>query len=237
VTHVINYDVPWDAESYTHRIGRTGRAGREGDAITLVSAREMRLLKTIEKGTRSKIRPVRLPTTADVAVRRREVFKQSVIDVLKEGAFDDFLVTVDELAENYQPAEVAAAVLKLLWGQQKSVTPSQSTESAPASQATRVRLFLTAGRQHGVRPGDLVGAIANEAGLKGDEIGPIDILDDSSFVEVPKDKVQQVIKALTATRLRGVKVIVGEAPDDFTPPVRDRKTPYQGKKTKKKRMK
>jgi ATP-dependent RNA helicase DeaD len=117
--------VPCYAESYTHRIGRTGRAGREGDAITLVSAREMRLLKTIEKGTRSQIRPVRLPTTADVAVRRREVFKQSVIDGLKEGGFEDFLVTVDELAENYQPSEVAAAALKLLWGSRNPPQPRQ----------------------------------------------------------------------------------------------------------------
>jgi ATP-dependent RNA helicase DeaD len=235
VTHVINYDVPWDAESYTHRIGRTGRAGRQGDAITLVSAREMRLLRTIEKGTRSNIRPMRLPTTADVAVRRREVFKQSVIDALKEGGFEDFLVTVDELAENYQPSEVAAAALKLLWGLQKSATASPTAESAQARQLARVRLFLTAGRQHGLRAGDLVGAIANEAGLKGDEIGPIDILDDTSFVEVPGEKAQQVIKAMTSTRLRGVKVIVGEAPQDFIPPSHDRKTPYQGKKTKKKR--
>jgi ATP-dependent RNA helicase DeaD len=233
VTHVINYDVPWDAESYTHRIGRTGRAGRQGDAITLVSAREMRLLRIIEKGTRSKIRPVRLPTIADVAIRRREVFKQSVIDGLKEGGFEDFLVTVDELAENHQPSEVAAVALKLLWAQQKSATASPTVEPAQTRQSARVRLFLTAGRQHGLRPGDVVGAIANEAGIKGDQIGPIHILDDTSFVEVPADKAQQVIEALTSTRLRGVKVNVGEAPEDFVPPPRDSKPQFQGKKTKK----
>lgn len=235
VTHVINYDVPWDAESYTHRIGRTGRAGREGDAITLVSPREMRLLKTIEKGTGAKIRPVRLPTNADVAVRRREVFKESVIEALKQGGFEDFLGTANELAELYAPVEVAAAALKLFWGQQKSApAPPPAAEPAAQRQLGRVRLFLTVGRGHGLRAGDLVGAIANEAGLTGAEIGPIDILDDSSFVEVPAEKAQEVIDALKATRLRGVKVNVGEAPAGFTP-ARDRKEPHRGKKTGKKR--
>ena len=238
VTHVINYDVPWDAESYTHRIGRTGRAGREGDAITLVSARELRQLKMIEKSTRAKIRPVRLPTTADIAVRRREVFKQSVIGSLEEGAFEDFLVTVDELTENYQPSEVAAAALKLLWAQQKtgiSVQPVDGSKGEPAPEPGKVRLFVTAGRQHGPRPMDLVGAIANEAGVAGREIGAIDILDDSTFVEVPADKVSQVIKALKSTRLRGVRVQVGEAPAGFTVPMRGRKPGFEGKKTRKRR--
>jgi ATP-dependent RNA helicase DeaD len=139
VTHVVNYDVPWDAESYTHRIGRTGRAGREGDAITLVSARELRQLKAIEKSTRAKIRPVRLPSVADIAVRRREVFKQSVIGTLEEGAFEEFLVTVDELTENYQPAEIAAAALKLLWAQQKAGTSSQPEAAAKGGPVQTVK--------------------------------------------------------------------------------------------------
>jgi ATP-dependent RNA helicase DeaD len=236
VTHVINYDVPWDAESYTHRIGRTGRAGREGDAITLVSARELRQLKTIEKNTQAKIRPVRLPTTADIAVRRREVFKQELLASLEEGAFEQFLITVDELTENYGPSEVAAAALKLLWEQKNTFVPKPSVEdskAAPAAEPGKVRLFITAGRRNGVRPGDLVGAIANEVGLRGNQIGAIDILEDSSFFEVPADKARDVITALKSTRIRGVRIEVGEAPGNFKIPA-DPRPQLERKKIKKK---
>src|SRR6185503_8198075 len=112
VTHVINYDIPWDVEAYTHRIGRTGRAGREGDAITLVSPRERRQLKIIENATGQKIRPMRIPTVADIAARRRELFKRTLVDALEEGGLDEHLVTVEELSETYGTAEIAAAVLK-----------------------------------------------------------------------------------------------------------------------------
>jgi ATP-dependent RNA helicase DeaD len=237
VTHVINFDVPWDAESHTHRIGRTGRAGREGDAITLVSARELRQLKTIEKSTRAKIRPVQLPTTADIAARRREVIKQSVIDSLKDRSFEEFLVTVNELTENHAPSEVPAAALKLLWIQQQSRLSSQPvdgfTDTAPKSD--KVRLLLTAGRQSGLRPADIVGAIANEAGIPGNQIGPIEILDDSTFVQVPADKVTHVIKALTSTRIRGVRIEVAEAPNNIASLAGDRKPRFERKKTKKKK--
>src|SRR5438874_1457789 len=115
VTHVINYDIPWDAESYTHRIGRTGRAGREGDAITLISPRERRQLRSIEQATRTRISPVRLPTAADIQARRRELFKTSVLEAMEQGGYDEFLVTVEELAEEHDVSSIAAAALKLLW--------------------------------------------------------------------------------------------------------------------------
>jgi ATP-dependent RNA helicase DeaD len=221
VTHVINYDIPWDAESYTHRIGRTGRAGREGDAITLVSPRERRQLKLIERSIGARIMPVRLPTAADIAARRRELFKQTVLDTLAQGELDAFLVTVEELAEEYEPSEVAAAALKLLWAQRGEA----AAQEVDASDGTRVeegmaRLFITVGRQEGLRPGDLVGAIANEAGISGQAIGAIDILDHCAFVEVPAEAADRVVRALTRTRLRGRKVRVEKAPpgmEEFRP--------------------
>lgn len=213
VTHVINYDVPWDADSYIHRIGRTGRAGRAGEAITLISPRERRQLYLIERGTGVRIKPMRLPTAADIAARRRELFKQSILERVQAGDLDEFLMTVEELSEEHDPAEVAAAALKLLWEQQKGravdVQPLDGDGERPEVGMTR--LFLTAGRNQGVRPGDLVGAISNEAGIPGNSIGAIDIMDNCAFVEVPEDVAQEVIEALSRTKLRGRRVRVHPA--------------------------
>jgi ATP-dependent RNA helicase DeaD len=223
VTHVINYDIPWDVESYTHRIGRTGRAGREGDAITLVSPRERRQLRLIQQATGARIEAVRLPTTADIAARRRELFKQSVAEALAQGELGEFLITVDELAEEYEPSEVAAAALKLLWAQQKTQVAAQEVDGSDGTppEPGMARLFLTVGRQEGLRPTDLVGAIANEAGIPGKSIGAIDIMDHCAFVEVPRESAETVVRALSRTTLRGRRVRVEKAPpgaEDFRPP-------------------
>jgi ATP-dependent RNA helicase DeaD len=224
VTHVINYDIPWDAESYIHRIGRTGRAGRAGDAITLISPRERRQLFLIERGTGVRIKPMRLPTAADIAARRRELFKESILERVQAGDLEEFLVTVEELSEEHDPAEVAAAALKLLWEQQKGrsvdVQPLDGDGERP--EAGMTRLFLTIGRNQGVRPGDLVGAISNEAGIPGNSIGAIDIMDNCAFVEVPEDVAERVIEALSRTKVRGRRVRVqaarpGLEPDDLPP--------------------
>ncbi len=211
VTHVINYDIPWDVEQYIHRIGRTGRAGRTGDAITLVEGRERRQLKTIERMIGASIKPMRLPTAADIAARRRDLFKTSLREALEAGAFDAQLAVVEELSEEYDPAEVAAAALQMLWQTQHSASsPSELAEEIAADgeqpEAGMTRLFVGMGRQDGLRPGDLVGAITNEAGINGRSIGAIDILDRTAFVEVPSPEADNVIAALRQTKLRGRKV-------------------------------
>jgi ATP-dependent RNA helicase DeaD len=222
VTHVINYDIPWDIESYTHRIGRTGRAGREGDAITLVGPRERRQLKLIEHATGMRIMPVRLPTSADIAARRREVFKAKVVTTLEAGDFDHFLLTVDELSTQFEPSEVAAAALKLLWAQEKREMDAGPVDQLDGArpEAGMARIFVTVGRAEGLRPTDLVGAIANEAGIPGHAIGAIDIMDHCAFVEVPQAAADRVVAALQRTKIRGRKVRVEKAPagaDNFMP--------------------
>jgi ATP-dependent RNA helicase DeaD len=221
VTHVINYDIPWDVESYTHRIGRTGRAGREGDAITLVSPRERRQLKVIERATGSRIVSVKLPTSADIAARRRELFKEKVLGVLEEGDLDGFLQTVEELSEEYEPSDVAAAALKLLWGQEKrEISAHPMHDDGARAEPGMARLFVTVGREEGLRPTDLVGAIANEAGIPGHSIGAIDILDHCAFVEVPLEAADRVVRALQRTKIRGRRVRVEKAPagmENFAP--------------------
>ncbi|MDK9725374.1 MAG: DEAD/DEAH box helicase [Sterolibacteriaceae bacterium MAG5] len=112
ISHVINYDIPYDTEAYVHRIGRTGRAGRTGSAILFVSAREMRMLKAIEHATRQKIEPISLPTKSEVADRRVNQFKQQVLEVIEGEKLDFFFDVVRQLEEEAEikPREVAAAL-------------------------------------------------------------------------------------------------------------------------------
>ena len=211
VTHVINYDIPWDVEAYIHRIGRTGRAGRTGDAITLVESRERRQLKFIERATGAIIKPARVPTAADIASRRREMMIDTIRQTLEAGTFDGHLATVEELCNDFDPTEIAAAALQLLWQNQHSAAVDNAESISGDSEQPETgmaRLFLGLGRQDGLRPGDLVGAISNEAGLPGRSIGAIDILDRTAFVEVPANSAEVVMEALRNTTLRGRRIKV-----------------------------
>ncbi len=213
VSHVINYDIPWDVESYIHRIGRTGRAGRSGNAITLIAPRERRQLKLIERFINAPIKPARVPTAADIATRRREMFKEKVRETLNAGNVDGFLMTVEELTEEgkWDASQIAGAALQMLWQAQKGASDYDVTEVDVAQERTEsgmTRLFLQIGRQDGVRPGDIVGAIANEAGVPGNAIGAIDIMDRSTFVEVPEADAARVMDMLNRTKLRGKRVYV-----------------------------
>ena len=222
VTHVINYDIPWDVEQYIHRIGRTGRAGRSGDAITLVSGRERAQLKNIERLIGSTIKPARIPTATDIAVKRREVFQESLREVLKSGEFEGHMATVQELSEEFETAEVAAAALHMLWLSQHTAAVEAADEMAHDFEQPELgmsRIFVAMGRQDGLRPSDLVGAITNEAGLTGKAIGVIDILDRTAFVEVPAAQAEIVVEALRNCKLRNRKVKVqlaraGDAPSE-----------------------
>jgi ATP-dependent RNA helicase DeaD len=214
VSHVINYDVPESAEAYVHRIGRTGRAGRAGMAITLVAPREVRWLRQIERIIRARIDAKRLPTAADVAERRREIMKEQIARVLAEAdGYTPYLDVIEALTDEHDASEVAAAVLKLYAEETGRAASPEQKEDDVAMYAAAVatagreggmsRLFINIGRNQGVRPQDFVGAIANEAGIPGRSIGAIDLFDTYSFVDVPANVVQQVIDALSTTRIKG----------------------------------
>ena len=252
VSHVINYDLPLEAESYVHRIGRTGRMGRKGEALTLVTPRERRQLRFIEQAIHQRLQLLRLPTMADVAARRRATFREELLGILDGGQLDPFLALVGELADTHDPAEVAAAAFKMVAQAREAARPGggeswlESLTRPPAPEqpfevadgtgpsgparpdgdrrrrrsdlrhAPMARLFLRVGRQHGVRPANLVAAIANEAGIPGDSIGNIDLYDTFSFVEVPEQDADIVLAALNATTIRGkvVKATLARPEDD-----------------------
>jgi ATP-dependent RNA helicase DeaD len=226
LSHVFNYDLPSAPEAYIHRIGRTGRAGREGTAITLVEPREHRFLRTIEHITKQKIEVCPVPTVADLRARRLELTRASLRERLLQGDFDHVRVIVQSLAEEFDIVDVAAAAITLAQAatagdgdrEMDIPVPSHSrTDRFVGGQRGRgrrdggdhmVRLFVAAGRQTGIRPADLVGAITNEAGIRSRDLGAIEITDRFSLIEVPSDRADDIVAAMRKVTLRGQKVQV-----------------------------
>src|SRR4051812_46428221 len=235
LSHVINYDVPNSSETYLHRIGRTGRAGREGTAITLVEPREHRLVRSMEAVTKQRIEIAPIPTVADLRARRLELTRASLRERLLAGDLEQTRVVVESLAAEFDVFDVAAAAVDLARlasggdGDDKEIPVATAPAAPPAGPRRRplepargrvpgqkrrpgdedmVRIFVGAGRRAGIRPGDLVGAIAGESGLESRSIGAIEINDAFSLVDVPGDRAEDVITALRRTKLRGLKVTI-----------------------------
>ena len=233
ISHVVNYDVPHDPESYTHRIGRTGRAGRSGDAILFITPREKHLLKVIERTTRQPISALELPTVQDVNNVRITRFKAQISDVLAEGGLDEFTSLIEEYERehNIPTIEVAAALAKMARGN-ASLSLSKKTqaafeereprevrsdvrferqrESAPqreykprSSEAGTQTVRIAVGHDHGVKPGNIVGAIANEANIESRYIGRIDIRGDHTLLDLPSDLSSETIEHLRGVRVAG----------------------------------
>ena len=278
ISHVINFDVPHDTESYIHRIGRTGRAGREGDAILFIAPREKRMLYSIERATRKKIEQMQLPSTADINDKRIVQFKQNITDAIAaEEETDFYLQLVEQYHQEHNvPAiEIAAALAKLLQGDvplllkdqprkarqgrgertqgrddtrrdnrresgrgnredgrrdsrrggredgrresggnreraaagrgaERSGERRQHQASGPAEGMERYRLDV--GRKNDVKPGNIVGAIANEAGLDSQYINRIVIHDDYSTVELPQGMPRDIFRTLKKTWVCGTQL-------------------------------
>ena len=275
ISHVINYDIPYDTEAYVHRIGRTGRAGRTGNAILFVAPREKRMLRMIEGATRQPIEAMQLPSMEAVANRRVTQFKQEIVDVIEAQELAFFVDVVGQIEneKNIEARQIAAA---LAWMAQRerplqvaekpgakntarvvdapvarapddtgSDKPSRATKAADdkwqemreekheikqrekrddkaapvraGSRFGKQRYRLDAGRDHGVTPKDIVGAIANEAGIESRFIGQIDLFDDYSTVELPDDIPDAILQLLKRTRLRGRPMDITLFTDDAGP--------------------
>ena len=236
VSHVINYDIPYDAEAYIHRVGRTGRAGRSGDAILFVAPRERRMLNTIERATKQKMEMMELPSTEVINDKRIATFKQRITDTL---ANNDELSFYQQVLEQYQhehniPAiEIASALAKISQGdtalllKKEPVRPSRhrehnrENERDHSSKGKRVRdgdrsrdrdsnserkakrkphaatadmesFRIEVGHEHNVKPSNVIGAIANEAGIDSKFIGRLQIFDDHSIIDLPNDMPKEI---------------------------------------------
>ncbi|MCX7514856.1 DEAD/DEAH box helicase [Frateuria hangzhouensis] len=234
ISHVFNYDIPYDTESYVHRIGRTGRAGRSGEAILFVTPREKGMLRAIERATRQPIEEMKLPTVEAVNDVRIARFKQRITDTLAQGELAQFqqLIEQYEQEQNVPALEIAAALASIAQGDRPLLlTPPPKREYEPRERASRERAGerrppqehkpreprsfdnrpprphnapepgkrtyrIEVGHEHGVKPGNIVGAIANEAGLESGFIGRVSIRGDYSLIDLPEGMPPEVFEHL-----------------------------------------
>jgi len=265
IGHVVNYDVPYDTESYVHRIGRTGRAGRNGEAILFIAPRERNMLRAIERATRQVIEPMNLPTVDAVNALRIAKFKQRVTETIAKGDAAAFRPVLEQIeAESGLPLiDIAAALALLSQGTTplllsgKSERPPERArppDAAPAFEAAappaRTRpserfeetptasrperksrdktpaghmetFRIEVGSVHGIKPGNIVGAIANEAGIEGVHIGRVDIRQDHSFVDLPEGMPKQIFTQLHKVRVAGRELKISRVHEKPPKPPRD----------------
>jgi ATP-dependent RNA helicase DeaD len=247
VTHVINYDFPQDAEDYVHRIGRTGRAGKTGVALTLLTNRERGIQKSVVAYTRQQMEEGTIPTIEDVEKHREDRLVKRLSDQLMVGVSPAERKLVEHLSDQgLTPVEIAVAAMRIVragesklhnidlsepkhedkykhlddrrsqttkqregWNEKRERRPYKSGQKDGAREAGMVRLWMNLGNQNGIRPSDVVGAIASEVGIPGKAIGEIEILADHTFVDISEQHVQSVLKKSTGKyKLRGNAVLL-----------------------------
>jgi ATP-dependent RNA helicase DeaD len=222
ISHVLNYDIPHDPESYVHRIGRTGRAGRSGAALLFVTPRERHLLNSIERVTRQKLIERQLPTVDDVNAQRVEKFRDSITEALASPSIELFRKLIEgyERDHDVAMADIAAALaLQSRDGgeflmtepppekrREKSDRPGRDDSGPRKRREVRSDLAtyrIAVGKRHKAMPGAIVGAIANEGGLHRSDFGHISIKVDHSLVELPAKLSPETLKKLANTRIQG----------------------------------
>ncbi len=243
ISHVINFDVPYDTETYVHRIGRTGRAGRSGDAILFIAPREKRMLSSIERATKKSIEKMNIPSASDINQIRVDQFKANILERLENQNLTIFQDIIENLIEENQadPIKIASALAHMCNGSKPFLLDPQSdrkinrpererdTDSRrergergergrdrkerkrPGSNEIRplknhpevklTRYRVDVGYKDGVKPGNLVGAIANTADLDSEYIGQIEIYDDHSTVDLPDGMPQSLLTLLQNARV------------------------------------
>lgn len=229
ISHVINYDIPGDVEYYVHRIGRTGRAGRTGVAITLATQRELRMISMIERYMKTKLERMRVPTERDVAANRASTLTEAIQTGLSTETPRDYYQIIGQLVDDYSLEQIAAAALRLfdeglqpragaLTGQamqaqeeKAAAAPYEFEEEEDGGDGPKVKLFISKGSRAGIRVNDIVGAIANECGIPGREIGPVTVHGGFSFAEIPARYQRRVIQKLAHTTMRGQAVTINLA--------------------------
>ena len=234
VEAVFNYDVPQDDEYYVHRIGRTGRAGREGKAFNLVVGKEVYKLREIQRYCKTRIIPQAIPSLDDVTSIKADKILDQVGEVLQDSDLSKVIDIVEKrvLEEDYTTLDLAAALLKMMMGEEgeellEENRPLRELEDLEdESRRSRggrngrgsrgrnedvARLFINIGKNQGIRPGDILGAIAGESGMPGRMVGRIDMVDNYTFVEVPREHADVVLQAMRGAKIKGKNVHMEKA--------------------------
>jgi ATP-dependent RNA helicase DeaD len=273
ISHVINYDIPYDTEAYIHRIGRTGRAGRHGDAILFVAPREKRMLHALEKATRNSIELMQQPSTEMINDKRIARFKQKITDMLATKDSGLFAQLIDQYHQEHKVPvlEIASALARLVQGdtpllfdtrpardsgvkwdkedkprekRQPGNKPDRAARKQAPPEKGMERYRIEVGYKHEVKPGNIVGAIANEAGIDSQYIGRINIHDDFSLVDLPEDMPKELFNSLKYVWVSGQQLQIsrlsGERkprPSDSRGKDKSKETIKDRKKPKKKKLK
>ena len=217
VEAVFNYDLPQDDEYYVHRIGSTGRAGREGRAFSFVSGKEVYKLKEIQRYCKTKIYAQKVPSLNDVANTKMENILDDVERVIEQEDLDMMINAIEERVNNseFTAMDMAAAFLKICCGMTEDNKNTEENDwefgDTGAGEDGMVRLFINIGKKQRVRPGDILGAIAGESGMDGKLIGTIDMYDKYTFVEVPREYAREVLNAMKNVKIKGKTVAVEPA--------------------------
>ena len=217
VEAVFNYDLPQDDEYYVHRIGRTGRAGRTGKAFSFVKGKEVYKLKEIQRYCKTKIYAQPIPSTDDVAAIKAEKVLDEIGQIIEEGQLKDMIDIIEQQINHsdYTAMDIAAAFLKQAIGGVELSREDRDLDEALAgdtgAEEGMVRLFINIGKSQRIRPGDILGAVAGEAKIPGNLVGAIDMYDNYTFVEVPKEYGRDVLKAMKNVKIKGKPVNVEPA--------------------------
>ena len=283
IGHVVNYDVPYDTESYVHRIGRTGRAGRKGEAILFIAPRERNMLRAIERATRQVIEPMNLPSVDAVNTLRIAKFKQRITDTIAKGEANIYRPVLEQMEAEIRPAAhrhssragelgpgydaaIARRKIRTSPGARaaRNPTPARAHAVARARAATRTHTAgagaaapvpasrprithrtaaiprcapaarplgksaagqmetfrIEVGSVHGIKPGNIVGAIANEADIEGVHIGRVDIREDHSYVDLPEGMPKPIFKSLQKVRVAGRELRISRVSEKTPKPPR-----------------
>ncbi len=220
---VFNYDVPQDEEYYVHRIGRTGRAGKAGKAFTFCVGKEIYKLRDIMRYTKTKIQQQKLPTLSDVEEMKTNIYLEKIKGIIEEGHLTKYIHLVDRLMEEDYSIDIAAALLK---DHLSDVNADDidalddinlgGTELYGGEGEKMVRLFINAGKKSKIRAKDIVGAIANEAGIPGKTLGEIAIFDEYTFVDVPNEFVRDILHGMKHAKIKGKRVHIEIAKKEKT---------------------
>jgi ATP-dependent RNA helicase DeaD len=214
VDAVFNYDLPQDEEYYVHRIGRTGRAGKNGKAFTFVTGREFYKLKDIQRYCKTKIIAKQVPSQNDVANVKADKIFEKVTKMIEEDNLKSYVRMIEEKLEKeeYTTLDLAAAFLKMALGDETSSADIDVDDFGDTgAEDGMVRLFINIGKNQKARPGDILGAIAGETGIAGNLIGTIDMYDKYTFVEVPKAHARAVLAAMSNARIKGRSINIEPA--------------------------
>lgn len=259
VEAVFNYDMPSHEEYYVHRIGRTGRAGKDGISFTFITSRDYHLLRNITRYTKAEIKPHPIPKISDIEAMKQNLFLEKIKERIEAGLDRKFLQIIEDFSDDYSPVEIAAALFQMELEMDKKSeidsidnnrkyvvqaekprdrsdrSSSDSRGKSPRSRAAgpMVRLHINAGNNQDVKPRDIVGAIANEANIDGKLIGSVDIYDTFTFVEIPEAQVSRVLERMDQRMIKGkaISIEVAKEGDKNKGKVRVKSGEYAKRKT------